>query len=174
MNQASMHHVREHSDTILGAIAAGAFLILVGIIFVTTPGLPAAIVDFAKSLQIQRVPIPGVDISLPAPAHPSAHTVLYQAVQNFSYVWGIILVGILVLRYVFRSSVRTKTDNFGDIVFWLGTGYLTGMMLNETTNLQKWFAFWAAILLLIGVSLIVRAIILAGYGLYYHQSPRGT
>lgn len=47
------------------------------------------------------------------------------------------------------------------MVFWLGASYLVGTLLNETTMMEDWFVFWAAIIMLIGVSLIVRAIILA-------------
>lgn len=47
------------------------------------------------------------------------------------------------------------------MVFWLGASYVVGTFLNETTTLEGWFAFWAAIIMLIGVTLIVRAIILA-------------
>jgi hypothetical protein len=169
-----MRHAQEHADSLLGAITAGAFLVLVGMLFVTTPNLFGKIVDFVKDFGITEVPNFGnINISLPAPIHPSAHAVVYQTAETFSIVWGIILIGILVLRYVFHASVRAKVDNSGGIVFWLGSGYLIGTMLNSTMNLQTWFVFWAEIIILIGVSLVVRAIVLVGYGLHnYQRNPR--
>lgn len=175
LSDVSMRHAQEHGDTLLGAITAGAFLVLVGILFVTTPDLPHAIVDFINGFEIRAVPnTANINVSLPAPIHINAHTVVYQTARTFSFAWGFALVGILVLRYVFHSSVRTKADNFGDIVFWLGSGYLISTMLNGATNLPTWFAFWAEIVILIGVGLVVRAIVLAGYGLHNYQGKPQT
>lgn len=166
LNEGSGRYSKEHADTLLGAVTAGAFFVLLGLVFVTTPNLFNRVIDFFNGFQITRVTdIPTIGIYLPAPIHPAAHTVVYQAGQTFSYVWAGILVFILVLRYIFHSSIRTKADNFGDIVFWSVTGYLIGTMLNHTTTITTWFAFWAEIIILIGVSLVTRAVVLAIYGL---------
>jgi hypothetical protein len=68
---------------------------------------------------------------------------------------------MLTLRVLFHSPTRKKVENAGDIVFWLGTSYLISTMLNGTTTTTAWFIFWTEILMLAGVSLIVRAAILA-------------
>lgn len=98
---------------------------------------------------------------------PLAHSVVYLAVEQFSYVWGLFQLVILALRFVARSPLGKKAETVSDIVFWLGAGFLTRTFLLETTRMSfisemtRWFVFWSGIIMLIGVSLIIRAIILA-------------
>ena len=75
---------------------------------------------------------------------------------------------MLGARFIFESPLRRKAENLGDIVFWLGATYLIQIFLvaptqisPQTIDVSKWFEFWAAIVMLIGVSLIARAIFLA-------------
>jgi len=48
----------------------------------------------------------------------------------------------------------------GDIVFWSGSALLVTTFLNADTTINTWFAYWACIVILIGISMIVRAMIL--------------
>jgi hypothetical protein len=48
----------------------------------------------------------------------------------------------------------------GNLVFWFGASYLTETYLNSSTTQEMWFLFWAAVIVLFGVSLIARAIVL--------------
>jgi len=146
-------------EGVLSAVSAGFFLILAGTIFIVTPNVLDKFTSFFQDFN--TVDVPHTAIVLPAPVHPERHTAVYSAVQQFSLVWGIFLVAMLTLRVLFHSPTRKKVENAGDIVFWLGTSYLISTMLNETTTTTAWFIFWTEILMLVGVSLIVRAAILA-------------
>jgi membrane protein YdbS with pleckstrin-like domain len=62
-----------------------------------------------------------------------------------------------MLRFVVDSPFSKKAETVSNLVFWLGASYLISTFLIETTT---WFVFWAAIIMLSGVSLIVRAVVL--------------
>jgi len=156
-----------YREGLFSAISAGFFFVLVGTIFVITPNLFDRIIAFFRDFDL--VPVPKIGIYLPAPSQPLTHSVMYLAVEQFSYVWGLFQIVILALRFVVRSPVSKDAETVSNIVFWLGTGYLTRTFLIETTRLPlplptemtRWFVFWSAIIMLIGVSLIIRAIVLA-------------
>jgi hypothetical protein len=151
--------LRGRREGVLSAVSAGFFLILAGTIFIVTPNILDKFTSFFQDFNTLEVP--HTAIVLLAPVHPERHAAVYSAVQQFSLVWGIFLVAMLTLRVLFHSPTRKKVENAGDIVFWLGTSYLISTMLNGTTTTTAWFIFWTEILMLAGVSLIVRAAILA-------------
>ncbi len=160
MSHTYSSHSRGYADTIIRGVTAGFFFILIGIIFATTPNLFRAIEDFLRNIRIVRV-FPNADFFLPAPAQPATHQILYNAVQQFALVWGIFLIATLVARIVLRLPLRTISDNAGDMVFWLSVSYLVQILLIQKT---EWFAFWAVVIIIIGISFIIRGVILAaGY-----------
>ena len=157
----------------MSAISAGFFLVLIGVLFVTRPNLYSDTVTFFNNFNSTSA-VPNTKIQLPAPGTNStareANLAVYSAAQQFSLVWGIFLVAILVVRFAFGSTWRRMVGNISDIVFWFGAVYLIQTWLIEPTNslpyptnAQPWFEFWSMIIVLIGVSLIVRAICLAAY-----------
>ncbi len=148
-----------YSEAVFSALSAGFFFVLVGAIFVITPNLFGKIVDFFQSFTIVRVP--NTPIHLPAPTLPRAHTIVYSAVAQFSLVWGLFQIVLLVIRFMARSPLSKKAETAGNLVYWLGTNILVTTFLTELTTRTTWFAFWTTILMLVGVSLIVRAIVLA-------------
>jgi hypothetical protein len=156
-------------ESLISAVSVGFFFLLVGAIFVATPNLFDRIVDLYRDFEIRALPHTD-NIFLPAPMSPYSHTEVYTAVWQFSVVWGIFQIFILAFRYFAGSPFRKKTETAGNLVFWLSASYFIGMFrnatsrapfLNTTTPLEGWCAFWAMMVILIGVSLIVRAIILA-------------
>jgi hypothetical protein len=112
---------------------------------------------------IVHVPNCPFEISLPAPRHPANYTTVYAAATLFSFAWGIFLIAMLVMRIFAHSPLHKKAENVSDIVFWLVAGLFITGFLNKATTMVTWFAFWAAIIMLIGVSLIIRAIVLATF-----------
>jgi len=59
----------------------------------------------------------------------------------------------------FRGSpLRRKVSNASNVAFWFGAYYLIGVFLDETVTTARWFAFWAAIVVLVVVTLLVRAV----------------
>jgi hypothetical protein len=153
---------RKYKNGLLSAISAGFFLVLVGMLFVTVSNLPSEIVGLFNDFKIDTR-VPHTEIFLPAPVHISAHSIVYSAVQQFSLVWAVFLVGMLVARFVVGSPLRKKGENVSDIVFWFGTAYLIQTLLLGSTRVADWFAFWAAIIILAGASLIARAAFLAAF-----------
>lgn len=169
MNKSLEGFSHRHREGLISAISAGVFLILAGAIFINTPNLFSIIIDFFKDFDIVRVPNLE-NVWLPAPMHPfsSTNRTVYTAVEQFSYVWGLFQLVILALRFVARSPLNKDAETVSNIVFWVGTGYLIRAFLIETIRLPfltdplaRWFVFWAAIIMLIGVSLVIRAIVLA-------------
>jgi hypothetical protein len=150
-------HIRR--EGLISSISTGFFLILAGIIFVSTPNLFERILDFFNNFNI--VHVPHIEIFLPAPQNPESHLTVYSAAELFSLVWGCFQILILVLRFAVHSPSNKKAETASNVVSWLGTALLIPKFLNETTTMEMWFAYWATIIMLIGVSLIIRAIFLA-------------
>lgn len=145
-----------HRRDFVGLLSAGVFFILVGAVFVLTPGLFDKIVAFFKDFTI--VSVPNSNIQLPAPEFPGRHSTVYTAVWQFSVAWGLFQVVALGLRVINPSPLAKKAEAVSDLVFWLGASFLVQRFLLART---MWFVFWTTILILIGVSLVIRGIILA-------------
>lgn len=156
----------KHREGLIGGVSAGFFFVLVGAIFVITPNLFGKIIDFINDFRLRSVPNLG-GIVWPAPASPFTHSVVYVAVEQFSYVWGLFQIVVLALRLAIGSPVNKTAETVSNIVFSFGTGFLVRSFLIETvrfplvSGLTRWFAFWAVIIILLGASLIIRGVILA-------------
>ena len=159
MTERSTGFPRGYKEGLLSALSAGFFFVLVGAIFVTTPNLFDKIFTFFRGFDIVRVP--NTSIRLPAPASPWVHSGVYSALALSGFVWSLFQIVVLVLRFVVYSPLSKKAETAGNLVFWLGANFLVRSFLNETTTPRTWFVFWTAIIMLLGVSIIVRAIILA-------------
>ncbi len=141
----------------LGLVSLGFFLALVGAIFAITPNWYGAARDFVEDFQFEKV---SGDISLPAPAHPYDHKVVYTAVQQFCIVWGILQTGLLVARFYLRDTADKRAETFSGIIFWLGVAYTLSLLLAESIG---WFAFWAWVLIFIGLTLVARSLVVLLY-----------
>jgi hypothetical protein len=142
-------------EAIFTAISVGFFFVLVGFLLVTTPNLFGNTIDFLKSFELADVP--NTDIIFPAPASPSSHTVFYQAISQFSFALAAFQIIMLVLRFFTQSPWGKRAETMGNLVFWFGAGILVENFLLQTT---QWFVFWSLLLIIIGVSMIARAIVL--------------
>lgn len=150
-----------HREGILSAVSAGVFLVLIGLLFILTPGLVDKFGTFFRDIKLVNV-TSVENVMLPAPEHIAQHIEVYSAVEQFSLGWGVFLVAMLAIRFATGSQNRRKAENLSDIIFWFGTAYLIQTWL---INNAKWFEFWATILILLGTSLIIRAIYLAAVAL---------
>ena len=146
-------------ENIIGAISAGAFFILIGTIYVTT--LPTSlwdnIVSFFKSFETVQL---SEHLSLPAPVTPGAHAVVYNAAFQFCISIAVLQIIVLALRLMIHSPISKTAETAGSLVYWFGATYLVPTFLNSDTDVPTWFAFWAAIIMVLGISLIARAIVL--------------
>lgn len=143
-------------EGIFTAISVGFFFVLIGILLVTTPNLFGNFLDFVTSFKLIDVPNSG--IVLPGPASPENHIVLYQAAELLSFAIVAFQIIMLILRFLAQSSWGKKAETVGNLVFWLGSGLLIRSFLIENT---QWFIFWSLLIIIIGISMIARAIFFA-------------
>jgi len=155
----------KHRDGILSAISVGFFFILAGTIFLTTFNLLEKVTDFFQPQNWETILVPNTQVNLPVPIAPSSYVTIYQAIGLFSLVWAFFEIAMLVIRILTGSPLRRKVDNVSDVAFWLGVYYLIGTRLTETVTQSGWFAFWALIIMLIGVTFLVRAALWAAMAL---------
>jgi hypothetical protein len=146
------------SENVISGAAGGFVLILLAVIYISTPGLLDSIINFFSNITFATVPSTG--IALPAPIAPAAHTVFYGAIFEFVLGLGIMEIVVLVLRFAMHSPVTRIAETVGNIVFWLGTAYLVTTYLNDAATINKWFVFWAGILVFLGLSLLARGFVL--------------
>ena len=135
----------------LAIVSAGFFLLLVGMIFATTPNLPREIYDFFRGFGLQQV-YPGVSFFAPT----SNLTVVYNAAFQFCTFFGIFQVAILGARFVLRESVRRKGGTFSGLIFWFGAAAALWLLMAGSID---WFIFLGWLVVLIGIAITVRCAI---------------
>ena len=136
-----------------GWISFGAFLIIVAIIYLTTPNIVREVEAFLRDFQLAEV-FQNFWWFVPSTSHP----VVYGAAERFCYIFGVAQIGILGLRFATRSSIHGKAETFSSVVFWLGAGYVVGLL---SQGVFSWLSFIAALIILIGISIVVRSLVLA-------------
>ena len=155
--QISAYKARER---VYSAISAGAFFILLGIVYVIN--LPSNLWDEMVYFfgRFTLAEVPGTGILLPAPISPADHAALYGAVFQFCIGLGILQIIMLVLRFTSQSSIGKTAETMGNLVYWFGSAYLVATYLNSTTTISMWFVYWAGILIILGLSFIGRSFVL--------------
>ena len=98
------------------------------------------------------------NVALPAPANPASNLDLYRSVLQFDVGMCILQVVILALRLQMHSRVGRIAETLGNLVFWSGAALLVNQFLLAGT-LAGWFEYWAALIMIIGVSLVARALV---------------
>lgn len=159
MGESAEEKAFKRMETFFSIASIGFLLILLGAIFASTPSLYDEIIAFFRDFAI--IHVPNTTIYLPAPANPRAHLTVYSAAGTFCLIWGIYEIAILIARFFARSPTNKKAETTSNIIFWLGASYLIRQFLTAATTTANWFAFWTLIIMLLGVSLIVRGLILA-------------
>jgi hypothetical protein len=145
-----------YNEGFFTAVSIGFFFLLLGAIFLMTPNLFNAAIDFLQNLELVRVP--HTDMFLPAPADMAMHSTVYQAVGQISIAVCAFQILMIGLRFAFPSSWNKRAETFGNFVYWAGAAFLVQTYL---VNEIQWFVYWALLVIVIGVSLIARAAILA-------------
>ena len=146
----------KYQEGLFTAFSAGFFFLLVGAIFISTPNLFDSIINFLKDFKL--VDVPNTSIIFPGPEFPRNHLTVYQAAGIASAALCIFQIAILALRFVIPSSWGKRAETVGNFVHWAGAAFLIQIFLVEST---QWFIFWSTLVIIIGVSLIARAIVLA-------------
>ena len=138
-------------EGIFTAISVGFFIILLGVLFVSTPDLFGNISDFIGDFEFSQVS--DTVVVLPQPANALAHLELYNVMGMVSIAAVVFQVIMIVLRFVMSSSWSKRAETVGNLVYWIGVAFLVQFFLIDTT---QWFVFWSTILMAAGVSFIVR------------------
>jgi len=148
----------ERDDT--GWISFGAFLIIVALIYLTTPNIMREVEAFLRDFQLERI-FDNFWWFVPSTNHP----VVYGAAEKFCYLFGIVQLGIIALKFAKRSSIHAKAETTSSIVFWFGMGYILSLLAGGTLS---WISFLASFIILVGVSIIIRSLILV----LFHHGPK--
>jgi hypothetical protein len=152
---------RLFGEGVIAAVSAGLFFILIGIIFVINQNLWPKIKEFGNDFTTSR--FTNTSIQFAVPASPAAHVAVYSAVFQFALGIGILEILILAMHLANGSRIRRTAQSVGSVVFWFGAAYLLSNLadmkstLSQSQQLTMWYQFWAAIITLIGISMIVRA-----------------
>jgi hypothetical protein len=136
----------------MGLVNFGLFLVTVGIVFAITPGLYDAIVRFVRDFRIAEI---SSGIFFPEPIHN--HAVVYGAFYTFCLLFGGLHIVTLAGRFVFKDDSRRKTSTLASMVFWLGSAYITNMLIAATI---MWPAFVGYIIALGGACIVLESLIL--------------
>ncbi|MCW4000259.1 MAG: hypothetical protein NWE93_08460 [Candidatus Bathyarchaeota archaeon] len=146
-------------EGLISALAFGGFLIILGVVFGLTPGISGQTIDFFTDITAVSYPAINGNIILPAPADPSAHLGFYVAVLSFFVGIAVLQVVILALRLWYHSRLGRIAETVGNLVFWAG-GAVAAYVFLLAGTLTGWFTFWAMLLIIVGISLIVRGLII--------------
>lgn len=157
-NPKRRHLNKKRDHPLITAVAFGGFFILIGLVLALNPNIFQEISAFFNNFTMAKYPFSGGSISLLAPADPAAHSTLYAALIQFDIGIGILQVILLALRVLFHSNVGRLAETVGNIVFWFGAAFLVNTFLLGGT-LQGWFQYWSALIVLVGVSLVARAMV---------------
>jgi hypothetical protein len=149
---------RALSESLISAIAVGGFLIILGVVFGLTPGVWKNTLDFFWDFSVKGFPFAEGTIVFPVPAHPASHFEFYNAIFYFAVGVGVLQAAILASRLYVHSRIRRIAETVGHLVFWFGVALAVQVWLMEGT-LEGWFAFWAALIIVFGVSLVARGLI---------------
>jgi len=133
-------------------ISFGAFLIIIAVIYLRTPGLVEEVRFFVRDFRLVEF-YQNFYWFLPASNHP----VLYVAAEQFCYAFGLVKIAVLGLKFAGGSSTHAKAETFSSIVFWLGAGYILSFL---SQGALSWLSFIAGLIILIGVSIVARALVL--------------
>lgn len=78
--------------------------------------------------------------------------------MQFDLAIGILQILILALRLGMHSPTGKTAETVGNLIFWLGAAVLVNMFL-LTGTINGWFEYWGAFIVLIGITLVARAIV---------------
>jgi hypothetical protein len=147
---------RKYQEGLFSAISGGFFLLLIGTLFIITPNLFDKIINLFGDFQL--VDVPNTDVIFFGPELPRSHLIVYQVIGQISIAVCIFQIVILLLRFIIPSSWEKRSETVGNFVYWGGAAFLTQLFLVENT---QWFVFWSTLIIIVGVSLIVRASVMA-------------
>ena len=141
--------MKRREEQLLGWLSFGAFLIIVGAIFLITLNLTDKIETFFRDFELEQV---SGDFYFPTPQNP--HPTLYESVAIFCFVYGIYQFLLLILKFALKAAPTKKSETITSIIFWPATGYGMLMLKDGTT---EWLTFIATLVILAAIAIIIRS-----------------
>jgi len=141
--------LKRREEQLLGWLSFGAFLVIVGGIFLITPNLTDEIKTFFTDFKLEQV---SGDFYFPTPQNP--HPTFYKSIAIFCFAYGMYQFILLILKFVLKAEPTNKSGTFTSIIFWLVTGCVMLMLKNETI---EWLTFIATLVILAAIALIITS-----------------
>lgn len=151
---------------ILGAVTFGLLIILVAILFVITPNIIPAIINFVTDFAFLEV-YPGFFFW--APQNPANHLLLYNTIFQFFIGTLVINIVVLFLRIIFKDTYRRQVESAGGLIFGIGAIWAAYNLLNNYTLAGAFTAFGGYILIIGGLSLVISSF---GQWLVYYYTHK--
>lgn len=143
--------MRRKDEQLLGWLSFGAFLIIVGTLFLINPDLASQIEKFITNFELKQV---SGNFYFPTPKSPH-HPTLYNSLAMFCFAYGTYQILLLILKFALRAEPTKKTETFTSIIFWLTTGFALSMLKDRTI---EWLIFIAVLIILAAIILIIRSV----------------
>lgn len=145
-------------EGLITAVAVGGTFILIGLIVILTPNFTSKVGAFFGDFTFVYYPFGSGTISFPAPENPQIHLSLFTSAMYFAVGIAVLQMVILPLRLAFKSRLSRIAETVGNLVFWAGAVVVANVFLLAGT-VDGWFQFWASLIIIVGVSLIIRGIV---------------
>jgi hypothetical protein len=144
---------RSEGTNWLGLLSFGLFLILLGTIWTATPNLTEEVRTFVdpKNWRLENVT---ENIAFPEPQ--GSYAVLYTAAMQFCFIFGVLQIAILVLRFVFHESTNRKAETVSGMAFWFSISCFIYMLTSESI---PWFSFIGGIIISAGLALLTSSFV---------------
>ncbi len=142
--------MRREDEQLLGWLSFGAFLVIVGTLFLVNPDLASQIEDFVTNFELKQV---RGNFYFPTPKSPH-HPILYNSLAMFCFAYGTYQFLLLILKFALRAAPAKKTETFTSVIFWFATGFMVSMLKNET---MEWLTFIAGLVILAAIAIIIRS-----------------
>jgi hypothetical protein len=137
----------------LSLLSVGLFLMLLGTIWIITPNLTSDVIAFVNPKNWHLKNVTG-NIAFPEPN--DSHPILYTATMQFSFVFGVLQIVILVLRFAFRESIDRKAETVSGIAFWFSISFFLHMLTIESITM---FGFVSGIIISAGLALLTSSFV---------------
>lgn len=141
--------MKRKEEQLLGWLSFGAFLLIVGAIFLITPDLTDEIKTFFGDFKLEQV---NEHFHFPIPQNH--YPTLYKSTAIFCFAYGTYQFLLLILKFALKAEPTKKTETFTSIIFWLSTGFVMLMLQNKEIG---WLTFIASLVILAAIALIIRS-----------------
>jgi hypothetical protein len=143
---------RSEGTNWLSLLSFGLFLMLLGTIWTATPNLTEDVRTFVdpKNWRLKNVT---ENIAFPEPK--DSHPILYTAAMQFCFIFGVLQIAILVLRFVFHESLNRKAETVSGVALWFSFSFFLHMLVNGL----PFFGFIGGIIISAGLALLVGSFV---------------